>query len=88
MLRDKDIIFSEKEEIIPKEIYALAVSSIISIATFKYLMSSLNNKGVTPIDLKGSSVDYKTYLDDFYGGEEVKVVFRETIHFLNHPEVY
>ena len=88
MFRDKDIIFSEKEEIIPKEIYALAISSIISIATFKYLMNSINNKGVTPIDLKGSSVDYKTYLEDFYGGEEVKIVFRETIHFLKNPQVY
>lgn len=51
-------------------------------------MGSLNNKSITPIDLKGSAVDYKTYLDDFYGGEEVKVVFRETINFLNCPEIY
>ena len=39
-------------------------------------MGSLNKKNITPIDLKGSTLEQKTYLDDYYGGEEIKLVFR------------
>ena len=31
-------------------------------------MGSINKKDYTPIDLKGSIVDHKTYFNDFYGG--------------------
>ena len=82
LCRDRNIIFSEKEDLVPKELYAIVASSVISIVSFKYLMNSIGNKGISPIDLKGSAVDYKTYLEDFYGGEDVKIVFRETIMFL------
>ena len=66
--RDKDIIFSEKKELIPSEIYPVLLSCSIGILSFKYLMGSLNKKDYTPIDLKGSIVDYKTFFDDIYGG--------------------
>jgi hypothetical protein len=39
-------------------------------------MGSLNKKDFTPMDLKGSVVDYKSYFKDYYGGDEIKTVFK------------
>ena len=64
------------------------MSSLLGIISFKYLVGSLNKKDYTPIDLKGSIVDHKTYFQDYYGGEDIKTVFRETIMFLKEPKVF
>ena len=67
---------------IPSELYPILASCLGAIVSFKYLVGSFNKKDYNPIDLKGSIVDHKTYFDDFYGGEDIKLVFRETIMFL------
>jgi ATP-dependent Zn protease len=40
------------------------------------------------MDLKGSVIGNRTYLTDYYGGEDIKEKFRETIDFLKNPEKY
>lgn len=60
----------------------------MSVASFKYFMTAGNEKDRSPIDLKGSISGAKTYLRDYYGGEDIKEKFRETIDFLDDPQKY
>ena len=70
------------------ELAPILGTCLFSILTFKYLMGAINKKEYTPIDLKGSVVGDKTSLNDFYGGEDIKEKFRETIDFLQQPDKY
>ena len=56
--------------------------------TFNLVNDMMQDKVISPIDLKSSLAGNSTRLEDFFGGEDIKVKFRETIDFLRNPKKY
>ena len=61
---------------------------LVSIAAVKYMMNSFNQKSYQPMNLQSSLMGENTYLNDYFGGEDIKEKFRETIDFLWDPKKY
>jgi hypothetical protein len=76
LFRDSNIVFSATKEFIPNELIMIASTCLTSAISFKYIVKELHQQSVAGIDLKGLGAGTNTFLEDYFGGEDIKEKFR------------
>ena len=73
------MIFSEQDPSISKELINAGWASVFSLISLKIMMSEIQKPGISETNMESSIVKNNQRFEDFYGGENIKVKFKEII---------
>lgn len=73
------MIFSEQDPSISKELINVGWASAFSILSLKIMMSEIQKPDISETNMESSIVKNNQRFEDFYGGENIKLKFKEII---------